>query len=151
MSSWFRHLSLMAQARTGVSGSYIVLILLAVLVLALALLSFWLAAYAWLADRFGGVNAGLILGGACVLIALIAALAAWLVRRHNVTRAKHELEERRRASLADPGMIPIVLQVGQALSWRRLAALAGVGLFPAGLAREWFGERKDKAGDGEED
>jgi len=151
MSSWFRHIALMAQARTGASASYFVLILLAALALATAAVSFWLAAFVWLADRFGGVKAGLILGGVCVLLALIAALVAWLVRARNAERARRELEERRRASLVDPGLIPIALQIGQALGWRRLAALAGVGVFAAGLAREWFGERKDKPDDDKDD
>jgi hypothetical protein len=151
MSNWFRHIALMAQARTGASGSYFVLILLAVLALAAALVSFWLAAFMWLANRYGGVQAGLILGGVCVLIALIAALVAWMVRARNVKHARRELEERRRASLVDPGLIPIALQIGQALGWRRLAALAGVGLFAAGLAREWFGERKHQSGDGDKE
>ena len=31
------------------------------------------------------------------------------------------------------------------------SALAGVGLFAAGLAREWFGEHKDKADNGDKD
>ena len=114
MSNWFRHIALMAQARTGASGSYFVLILLAVL-------------------------------------ALVAALVAWMVRAHNLKRAKRELEERRRATLVDPGFIPIALQIGQALGWRRLATLAALGVFAAGLAREWFGERKEKTEDAKED
>jgi len=144
MKSWFRHIALMAQARTGASASFFVFILLAVLALVAALLSFWLAAYAWLANRFGGVEGGLILGGVCVLIALLAALVAWVIRRSNAKRANRELEERRRASLVDPGFIPIALQIGQTLGWKRLGLLSAVGLFAAGVAREWFGERKGK-------
>src|SRR5690242_1988005 len=106
MSSWFRHIALMAQARTGASASLFVFILLTILALAAALLSFWLAAFVWLANRFGGVKAGVILGGVCLLIALIAALVAWAVRAHNAKRARRELEERRRTSLVDPGLIP---------------------------------------------
>jgi len=82
-------------------------------------------------------------------IAVISALIAVAVRHHSVARAKRELEERRRASLMDPGLIPIALQIGQTLGWRRLAALAGVGLFAVGLAREWLGDCKDKPGEGD--
>ena len=150
MSSWFRHIALMAQAKTGASASFFVVILVAVLAVVAALLSFWLAAYAWLANRFGGVKGGLILGGVCVLIALIAMLVAWAARARNAERAKRELAERRRASLVDPGFIPIALKIGQALGWRRLATLAALGVFAAGIAREWFGEPRDKSGDDKE-
>jgi Ca2+/Na+ antiporter len=151
MSGWFRQIGLMARARTGASPAFFVWSLLAVLGLAAALLSFWLAAFVWLANRLGGVKAGAILGGICALIALMAALAALLARRREIARAKRELEERRRSILMDSGLIPIALQVGQAVGWRRAATLAVVGLFAMGLGRELFGERKDKPDDGDKD
>jgi hypothetical protein len=151
MSGWFRQIALMAKVRTGASGAFFVWLAVAVFALVAAAVSFWLAAFVWLSDRFGGVEAGLILGGVLVAIALVAALIAQLLRRRSVARAKRELEERRRASLMDPGLIPIALQIGQTLGWRRLAALAAVGLFAAGFAREWLGDRKDKSGDDAKD
>jgi hypothetical protein len=151
MSSWFRQIALMAKARTGASPAFFVWSLLAALAFAAALLSFWLAAFVWLAHRFGEVKAGVILGGACALIAAIAALIAMLARRRSVARARRELEERRRASLIDTGLIPIGLQIGQALGWRRLATLVAVGLLAMGLGREWFSERKGKPGEGDKD
>jgi len=149
MSSWFRQIALMARVRTGASAAFFVWLVLAAVALLAALLSFWIAAFVWLENRFGGVEAGVILGGVCALIALIAALAALLARRREIEGAKRELEELRRASLLDPGLIPIALRVGQALGWRRLATLAAVGLFAMGLGREWFGERKGKPDDGD--
>jgi len=145
MSSWLRQIGLMARARTGASPAFFVWSVLTVLALAAAFVSFWLAAFEWLSNRFGGVEAADILGGICALIALIAALAALMARRREIARAKRELEERRRAALLDTGLIPIVLQVGQALGWRRAATLAVVGLFAMGLGRELFGERKRKS------
>src|SRR5580704_840018 len=139
MSSWFRQIALMAKARSGASAPFFVFALLAAAALVAAFASFWLAAFVWLANRFGGATAGLILGGVCLLIALIAALAAMLARRREIARAKRELEERRRASLMDPGLIPIAMQIGQTLGWRRLATLAAFGVFAVGLGREWFG------------
>jgi Ca2+/Na+ antiporter len=145
MSSWFRQIALMARARTGASAAFFIWLVLAAVALLAAFASFWLAAFVWLDNRFGGVEAGVILGGVCVLIALIAALAALLARRREIARAKRELEERRRGTLMDPALIPIALKIGQALGWRRLATLAAVGLFAMGLGREWFGEAKDKS------
>jgi hypothetical protein len=151
MSSWFRQIALMAKVRTGASAAFFVWLVIAALALMAAGVSFLVAAFVWLEHRFGGVKAGLILGGVLVLIAVIAALIAYFLRQQSVARAKRELEERRRTSLMDPGLIPIALQIGQTLGWKRLAALAAVGVFAAGLAREWLGERKDKSGDGDKD
>jgi hypothetical protein len=150
MSSWFHHIALMAKVRTGASTAFFVWLAIAALALVAAAVSFWLAAFMWLSDRFGGVDAGLILGGILLAIALIAAMVGLLLRRRSVARAKRELEERRRASLMDPGLIPIALQIGQTLGWRRLATLLAVGVVALGLGREWMGERKDKSGDAEE-
>jgi hypothetical protein len=141
MSNWFRHIVLMAEARTGASAAIAVWLLLALVSLLVGLVCFIVAAFVALANRFDGVTAGLILGGAFVLIAIVAVIAARLTRSHNMERAKRELALRRRASLLDPGFAPVLIEIGRTLGWRRLASLGAVAVLAFGIAREWSGRR----------
>jgi hypothetical protein len=152
MSNWLRHIVLMAEARTGASAGIAVWLLLALVSLVAGLVCFIVAAFVALANRYDGVTAGLILGGAFVLIAIIAVVAARLTRSHNMERAKRELALRRRASLLDPGFAPVLIEIGRTLGWRRLASLGAVAVLAFGIAREWSGWREgnpdsDKGGE----
>jgi hypothetical protein len=149
MSGWLRHIGLMLEARTGAGAGIVVWLLIAVVSLLAGLVCFGVAAFVFLANRFDGVTAGLILGGAFLLVAIIAVIAARLTRSHNMERAKRELALRRRASLLDPGFAPMAMEIGRALGWRRLAALAAVAVLAVGLGREWMGEREGKPGSGD--
>ena len=60
-------------------------------------------------------------------------------------RAKRELALRRRASLLDPGFAPVLIEMGRAVGWRRLAALGAVAVLAFGIAREWSGWRDGKS------
>jgi hypothetical protein len=144
MSGWLRHLALNAQARIGVSSPVIVWSIIAALAATAALVFLCVAAFIWLADRYGGVIAGLVLAGCFALLALLGIVAGLIARRRNMERARLELAARSSASWLDPKLMAMGFQVGQAIGWRKLASLAAVGLLAAGLAKEWFG--KDEAG-----
>jgi hypothetical protein len=149
MNSWLHHIALMAKMRTGFGGQIIVCYLIAAASLVAAFVFLSAAGFVWLADRFGGLFAALILGGGFLLIAIIALVAAAMARRRNMERARIELAARRSANWLDPKLVAAGLEIGKTLGWRRIATLAAVGVLAAGLAREWLGESRGKPGEGE--
>lgn len=144
MGGWLRQIALNAQIRTGLSTGSAIWALIAAIAFSIALIFFLIAAYVWLSARYDPVLAGLILGGAFLVAALIAVLACVMARRRNIERARFELEVRKGASpgLLDPKLMAMGFQVGQAIGWRRVASLGAVGLIAAFLAREWLGHKQ---------
>jgi hypothetical protein len=147
MNSWLRQIALMAKVRTGFGTQVVVCLLIAAVSLVAAFAFFCVAAFVWLASRYDPLTSGLILGGAFLLIAMIAALAAIIARRRNIERARLELAARRNANWLDPKFLTVGIEIGRALGWRKIVTLAAVGLLAAGLGREWFGASGDKSGD----
>ncbi len=139
MGDWLRHIALSAKARTGFGPALIVWFAIVLVSLLLALVFFCTAAFVWLAGRYDGVTAGLILGGGFLVLALLAAFAGWLTRRHNIAQARLELAARSHSGWLDPKMLTIGLEIGRTIGWRRLATLAAVAVLAAGLGKEWLG------------
>jgi hypothetical protein len=142
MSGWLRYFVLRAQASTGFSTPIVVWAVVAVVAAVVAAIFLLVAAYVWLSDAYDGLVAGLLLGGLFALIALIALVTAVLVRRRNMERARLELASRSSTSWLDPKLMAVGVQVGQAIGWRRIAALAAVAVLAAGVAQEWSGRKK---------
>ena len=113
----------------------------------LAVVFLLVAAFVWLADRYGGPVAGLVLCGLFVLIALIALVTCLVIRRRNMERARLELAARSSASWLDPKLVAMGWQIGQAIGWRRIASLAAVAVLAAGVTKEWSERDKPAAGD----
>jgi hypothetical protein len=149
MGDWIRHIALNAQARTGFGPAVIAWFLIALAALALAVGFLSAAAFIWLASRYGGVTAGLILGGAFLLVAIIAAFAGWITRLRNRERARRELAARGHAGWLDPKFLAVGIEIGRTLGWRRIMTLAAVGILAAGLGKEWFGSGGKKPGSGD--
>jgi hypothetical protein len=145
MGDWLRHIALNAKARTGFGPRLIVWFLIAAVSLALALGFLCTAAFVWLAGRYDAVTAGLMLGGVFLLIAVVAAVAGWIARLRNIERARRELAARSHANWLDPKFLAIGIEIGRTLGWRRLVTLAAVGLFAAGLGKEWFGSGEKRS------
>ncbi len=139
MGDWLRHITLNAKARTGFGPALVVWFLIALVALALGLVFLSVAAFVWLANRTDQVAAGLILAGAFLLIAIVAAFAGWIARLRNIERARRELAARSQAGWLDPKFLAVGLEIGRTLGWRRLMTLAAVGVLAAGLGKEWFG------------
>ena len=79
------------------------------------------AAFVWLADLYDALTAGVVLGCAFALIALMALVACLMTRRRNMERARLELAARSNTSWLDPKLVAVGVQIGQAIGWRRLA------------------------------
>src|ERR1700730_17793917 len=135
MRGWLRYFALNAQVRSGVSGWVLGWALIAAAAAGAAAGFLLLAAFVWLADVYDSLIAGVVLGCAFALIALIALLACLMTRRRNMERARLELAARSNTSWLDPKLVAVGVQIGQAIGWRRLAALAAVGPPGGGGAR----------------
>jgi hypothetical protein len=141
MSGWLRYFALNAVARTGLSSEIVIWAVVAAIAATAAVFFLLIAAFVWLANRYDGVTAGLLLGGAFIVVAAIALLACLTVRRRNMERARLELAARKTASTAnwlDPKLMAVGLQIGQSIGWRKLVSLGAVGLLATLLAREWL-------------
>jgi hypothetical protein len=150
MGDWLRHIALSAKARTGFGPALIVWFAIVLISLVLALGFFCAAAFVWLASRYDGVSAGLILGGGFLVLAILAAFAGWLTRRHNIAQARLELAPRSQSSgWLDPRLLTVGLEIGRTLGWRRLATLAAVAVLAAGLGKEWLGAGRRGTGEGD--
>jgi hypothetical protein len=147
MGDWIRHIALNAQARSGFGPALIAWFMIATASLVLAVGFLCAAAFIWLESRFGGVMAGLILGGAFVMVAILAAFAGWITRLRNMERARRELAARSHAGWLDPKFLAVGVEIGRTLGWRRIMTLAAVGFLAAGLGKEWMGSR-EKSGSG---
>src|SRR4030081_463432 len=130
MSGWLRHFALNAQVRTGFGSQVVVWAVIAAVASTVALVFLLTAVFVWLPDRDDSLNAGLVPGGFLSLIALIAVFACLVTRRQNMERARLELAARSSANAnwLDPKLLGVGVQIGQAIGWRKLAALAGGGL-----------------------
>jgi hypothetical protein len=149
MGDWIRHIALNAKARSGFGPALIAWFLIAAASLVLAVGFLCAAAFTWLASSFGGVAAGLILGGAFLLVAIIAVFAGWITRLRNMERARRELAARSHAGWLDPKFLAVGVEIGRTLGWRRIMTLAAVGILAAGLGKEWSGSRDKKPGSGD--
>ena len=148
MSGWLRYFALKAQVRTGLSTPIAIWAVVAIIAAVLAAAFFLLAAFVFLAERYDALTAGLVLGGLFLVIAVIAVVVCLVVRRRNMERARVELvarENAARASLLDPKVLAMGLQVGQTIGWGKLVSLGAVALLAAGLAREWLGRNERPA------
>ena len=151
MRGWLRYFALNAQVRTGVSGWVLVWALIAAAAAAAATVFLLVAAFVWLADRYGSLTAGVVLGCAFALIALIALLACLIARRRNMQRARLELAARNSASWLDPKLVAVGVQIGQAIGWRRLASLAALAVLAGSVAKEWSARAQPAEDDAAED
>jgi hypothetical protein len=130
------HLMLTARAKTGANGSMLAWGGVAAIASGAALIFLSIAAFAWVAEYYGVVAAGLTLGAFYLTAAAIAAIVCATVRRRAVERARAELAAERSASWLDPRLLAVGLQLGQAIGWKRIIPLAAIGLLAAGMVRE---------------
>src|SRR5436305_9348928 len=107
MSGLLRYFALKAQAGTGFSTQIIVWAVVALIAAVLAFAFLLVAAYVWLAERYGSLAAGLALGIFFLLIASGAAIACVVTRRSNIRRAQAELAARSSANWLDPKLLGV--------------------------------------------
>ncbi len=136
MRGWLRYFALKAQVRTGLSAAVLTCAIIAAVAAAGAAVFLLVALFVWLAELYDGLIAGVVIGCGFALIALIALVAALMIRRRNMERARIELATRQ-SSLFDPKLLTVAMQIGQAIGWRRLASLVALAVLAAGVSKEW--------------
>jgi Ca2+/Na+ antiporter len=129
---------LAVQSRSGITASFIVWLVVAMMAASTAFAFLCVAAYAWLALQIGGIYAGLVMAAIFVVIAIIGLIVCLLARRRARERAILERAARAHAPswLLDPKILATAVQVGRSLGWQRVIPLALVGIMVAQWARE---------------
>lgn len=138
IEGWLRHAELSAKAK-GMIPSLALWGVLAAAASSAALIFFTIAAYVWLSQRYDSLTAALTLAGIYLVLALIAVTVLVIVRRREIERAKRELAARARAPSfwQDPRVLAAGVEIGRMIGWKKTVPLAALGLFAAGIAREW--------------
>jgi len=149
MRGWLRYFALNAQVRTGLSAAVLIWAIVATAAAAGAVVFLLVALFVWLAQLYGALIAAVALGGAFILIALIALAVCLMTRRRNMELARLELAARS-SNWFDPRLVTVGVQIAQQIGWRRLVSLVGAALLAAGVAREWSA-RGTSAADEDED
>jgi Ca2+/Na+ antiporter len=144
-----RDARLAVQSKTGATPGVFIWLGMAALAAFTAFAFLCVAAYDWLASRYGSVHAGLIAAGFFILIAVIASLLAALTRRRARERAilERAAHAHSGAWLLDPRILATAMQVGRSLGWQRLVPIALFGF----LAAQWTREYRARHRDGEEE
>jgi hypothetical protein len=148
MGDWLDYVELNAKARTGVSANVLISgAIIAVAGLA-TLIWFSITLYLWLTARFGDpILAGLVLSAIFLAVTSIAVIIATVARRRARQRAEAALEARKAAALFDPSLLTVGFEIGRAIGWRRVAAVAGVALLASGLIKEWSARKEPAPGE----
>ena len=99
---------------------------------AVAVLFFCIALFAWLAQKYGSIMAGLVLGGIFLLIMLTTGITCMAIRRK---RVRLRVREATSGSnwWQDPALVLTALQIARMIGVRRLVPIAIVGGIAAGL------------------
>jgi hypothetical protein len=138
---------LAVQSRSGITASFIVWLVIAIMAGSTAFAFLCVAAYAWLALQMGSVYAGLVMAAIFVGIAIVGLIVCLLARRRARERAILERAARAHAPswLLDPKILATAVQVGRSLGWQRVIPLALVGFMVAQWAREHRARGDDSA------
>jgi hypothetical protein len=146
IKSLMREIVLAIQARHGVSAGLLVWLAIVAFALTAAFVFLCVAGYQWLALAYGNVDAGLIMAGIFVALAIVAAIVSAVIRRRNRERAILARAARAQTPswLLDPKFLASAVQVGRQFGWERIVPIALVGF----LAAQWARQRRDK---GEQD
>jgi hypothetical protein len=140
LKSLMRDAMLAVQSRSGITASFVVWLVVAMMAASAALVFLSVAAYDWLALQIGSVHAALVMAAIFVAIAIVGLIIGLLARRRARERAILERAARAHAPswLLDPKILATAVQVGRSLGWQRVIPLALVGI----LAAQWARERR---------
>ncbi len=146
LGSIAREIRLSIQARNGLTPAVVVWTALIAFAVLIAFVFLCVAAYAWLAQLFNTIYAGLIMAGVFIVIALIAALMAALIRR----RAREQAILARAAKahapswLLDPKILNVAVEAGRSIGWQRIVPVALLGFVVAQWTRDYRAKAQDK-------
>jgi hypothetical protein len=136
-----REITLAIQARNGMSVAVVAWLAVMAVALLAAFVFLCVTGYDWLSLRYGSIDAGLIMTGVFVVVAVIAALVSAAIRRRNRERAILARAAKAHAPpwLLDPRILGVAMEAGRSLGWQRIVPIALLGF----LAAQWARERRD--------
>jgi hypothetical protein len=138
MSNWLRHLTLLAEARTGFSVPIGLWLLVTIVSSGAVLVFLCISAFLWIALRYDQLTASLAMACLFLLIATIAGFVSVFARQRNMERARLELASRSRAPGLDPRVLALGLNVGRSIGWGKLIPLVAVAVVAGVLGRNWL-------------
>jgi hypothetical protein len=149
IKGWMHEITLSVQARTGVTAGLFVGLGILVLAALTAFAFLCVAGYDWLSLQFGSVFGALIMAGAFLLIAVIAAVGAMAARSRAKQRAILERAAHSHGGswLLDPKIVSTAVSAGRSLGWQRLLPVVLLGFMAAQWAREYrheHGQERDR-------
>jgi hypothetical protein len=142
LKNWMRDITLAIQVRSGVTAALFVWLAVAALASLTAFAFLCVAAYDWLSLQLGAIDAGLVMAGLFILIALIGLIGGAVSRQGAKQRAILERAARAQSAsswLLDPKILSAVMQAGRTLGWQRIVPVALLGI----LATQWVRERRE--------
>jgi len=145
MPSIKEYLELKIQSKTGINTAVIGGALVTILACSIALVFALVFLFVWLADRFSPMAAALLLTGAALVLAIVSAILTLGAHKRVVTEAEQGLLKNSALSAVQPVYLKTAFQVANAIGWKRLIPLVGVGLIAAGVAKEWNGRKGEGA------
>jgi fatty acid desaturase len=153
LSGGRRYLDLQIRARTGLTRSLLVWLVIAGAAAAAAVGFAIAAIFLWLADTYGPLVASLILSGTFFVICVVALVTATTVRRRTKTQAELALAAQR-SPLLDPRLLAGAVQVGRLVGGKRALPLLALGALAVGIGmhrlnRQTEDRANDKDGNGE--
>ena len=135
-----REITLAIQAKSGMNFAVIAWLAIMAVALLTALVFFCVAVYDWLSLHYGSIDAGLIMAGIFIVVAVIAAVVSGTIRRRNRVRAILARAAKAHAPpwLLDPRILGVAMEAGRTLGWQRIVPMALLGF----LAAQWARERR---------
>jgi uncharacterized membrane protein len=149
IKGWVHEITLIVQARTGLTAGLFIALGIALIAAITAFAFLCVAGYDWFAIQFGSVFGALIMTGIFLLIAVIGVVSAVAARNSAKHRAILERATHSRGGswLLDPKMMSAAVSVGRSLGWQRLLPVALLGFMAAQWAREYNRERHERERD----
>lgn len=139
-------ITLSIQARNGLSPAVLVWSAMTAFAVLAAIVFFCVAGYAWFLLRFDPIIAGLIMAGIFVVVAIIAAFIATLIRRQVRERAilARAAKAHSPSWLLDPRVLGVAMEAGRKIGWQRIVPVALLGFVVAQWARDYRGNGQDR-------
>ena len=135
------YLELKIQSKTGINSAVIGGAIVTILACSIAMVFALVFLFVWLADRYSPMAAALVLTGAAMCLAIVSAVLTLGAHKRVVAVAEQGLLKNSALSVVQPAYLKTAIQVGNAVGWKKLIPLVGVGLIAAGVAKEWNGKK----------
>ena len=145
MPSIKEYLELKIQSKTGINSAVIGGAVVTILACSIAMVFALVFLFVWLAGRYSPMAAALFLTGAAIGLAIVSAVLTLGAHKRVVAVAEQGLLKTSALAVVQPAYLKTAIRVGNAVGWKKLIPIVGVGLIAAGVAKEWNGKNGEGA------